>query len=176
MNLNNSTTKEDEKDLAQTPVWFVKAVENYLRIKFTLDVCCIKETAKCKKYYSLKEKRDGLSLPWSKYNWCNPPYSDITPWVIKASNEALKGKTSCLLIPDKPEVGYVRECKKLSDTIIHMPFRLNFLKPDGTEFLDKEGKKQGPKFPVLVALFTPFGIDMPTRDIYYDFRLLKEDY
>lgn len=176
MNLNNSKTPEDEKDLSQTPPWFVKAVEQYLNIKFTLDVCCLKKTAKCKKFYSLKENKDnGLILPWSKYNWCNPPYSNISPWVGKAFEESLKGKTSCLLIPDKPEVAYIRVCRDLSDTIVHMPFRLNFLRPDGSEFLDSKGNKQGPKFPVLVALFTPYGSVMPVRDIYYDFRLLKEE-
>lgn len=37
MNLNNTTTPEAEKDLAQTPKWFVKAVENFLDIKSYID-------------------------------------------------------------------------------------------------------------------------------------------
>ena len=48
---------------------------------------------------------------------------------------------------------------------------LNFLRPDGSEFLDKNGKKQGPKFPVCVYIFTPQGLRMPIRDIYHDFRI-----
>lgn len=114
-------------------------------------------------------------MPWGDRNWCNPPYSNILPWVNKATHEAANGRMSVLLIPDKPEVGYIRECRKYADTIIHMPFRLNFLRPDGTEFLDKDGKKQGPKFPVSLILFTPHGLNMAARDIYVDFRKFYVD-
>jgi len=176
MDLNNSATPEAEQDLAQTPPWFVRAVERYLRFNFDLDVCCLSATAKCKLFYSLAEHGiDALQVPWMDHNWCNPPYSEIAPWVAKATAEAELGRVSCLLIPDKPEVAYVRLCHWGADTIIHMPFRLNFLHPDGTEFLDKKGKKQGPKFPVMLALFTPWGRSMPTRDIYVDFRSYKKD-
>ena len=175
MDLNNTTTPEAEKDTAQTPPWFVRAAEEYLGFKFDLDVCCQTATAKCEAYYSLVDFGiDSLKVPWGERNWCNPPYSDISPWVIKAASEAKLGNISCLLIPDKPEVGFVRAARIHADTIIHMPFRLNFLRPDGTEFLDSKGKKQGPKFPVLLALFTPWGVDMPTRDVYVDFRKYKE--
>lgn len=174
MDLNNSTTPEAEQDCAQTPPWFVAAAESFLGFRFDLDVCCLATTAKCEAFYSLVDFGvDSLQVPWDRYNWCNPPYSNITPWVDKAEFESVKGKTSCLLIPDKPEVGYVRRCKESADTIIHMPFRLNFLRPDGTEFLDKHGKKQGPKFPVMLAVFTPWGMRVPTRDIYVDFREYK---
>ena len=80
-----------------------------------------------------------------------------------------------MLIPDKPEVKYTRLCRTLADTIIHMPFRLNFLRPDGSEFLDKDGKKQGPKFPVMLVIFTPWGQAVPVRDIYIDFRTFHID-
>lgn len=176
MDLNNTTTPEAEKDTAQTPPWFVRAAEAYLGFKFDLDVCCLTATAKCPAYYSLVDFGiNSLEVPWGKHNWCNPPYSDIGPWATKATIEALQGNISCLLIPDKPEVGFVRACRVHADTIIHMPFRLNFLRPDGTEFLDSKGKKQGPKFPVLLALFTPWGVNMPTRDIYVDFRKYRRE-
>jgi len=79
------------------------------------------------------------------------------------------------LIPDKPEVGYTRLARSAADTVVHMPFRLNFLRPDGEEFLDSEDRKQGPKFPVVLILFTPWGLKMPVRDIYIDFRKLYVD-
>lgn len=172
MDLNNTTTPEAERDLAQTPPWFVAAVEWYLGVKFDLDVCALTATAKCEAYYSLVDFGvDGLKAPWGATNWCNPPYTDVLPWVVKAAKEAReRSAISCLLIPDKPEVGYVRACGEYSDTMIHMPFRLNFIRPDGTEFLDSNGKKQGPKFPVVLALFTPWGLRMPSRSTYFDFR------
>lgn len=169
----NTTTPAEEANLAQTPEWFVKALEKQLRMKFLLDVCAIEATAKCENYYSLLERgENSLELPWAKENFCNPPYNDITPWVDKAIMEAGLGRVTAMLIPDKPEVGYIRKSRHFADTMIHMPFRLKFLRPNGEKFLDKKGKEQGPKFPVTVVLFTPWGINMSVRDMYVDFRSL----
>ena len=171
MNMNDTTTPQTEQDCAQTPWWFISSIEDYTSLSIELDVCCAPSTAKTKNFLSLDIGLNGLYTSWDYVNWCNPPYSDITPWVQKASEESVRGNTTLMLIPDKPEVGYTRLARKYSDTVIHMPFRLNFLRPDGAEFLDKNGKKQGPKFPVCVYIFTPQGLRMPIRDIYHDFRV-----
>lgn len=45
---------------------------------------------------------DGLNMPWDGPRvWCNPPYSDIEPWVRKAWNEVLLGECSvvAMLLP-----------------------------------------------------------------------------
>jgi phage N-6-adenine-methyltransferase len=169
MDLNNTTTPESEQDCAQTPWWFIDSLESFTNLNIDLDVCAAKETAKSEYFYT--EKEDGLEGPWGSVNYCNPPYSNIAPWIEKATLHAVSGCTTLMLIPDKPEVGYTRLARKHADTVIHMPFRLNFLRPDGSEFLDKSGKKQGPKFPVCVYIFTPHGLNMPVRDIYHDFRI-----
>ena len=171
MNLNNTTTPESEQDCAQTPWWFIRSLENFTNSVIELDVCASPETAKANLYCSLENDDDGLEDEWCAVNYCNPPYSDIKPWVEKAYNESINGKATLMLIPDKPEVGYTKLARNYADTVIHMPFRLNFLRPDGTEFLDKKGKKQGPKFPVCVYIFTPHGSNMPIRDVYHDFRV-----
>lgn len=78
---------------------------------FTLDVAAARHNAKCKRYYALgpstpAERRqcqlfptaltgdpealgyDGLTQPWGRDEvvWCNPPFSDLEPWVAKASS------------------------------------------------------------------------------------------
>tara|TARA_R110001606_G_scaffold379211_1_gene539151 strand:- start:42 stop:569 length:528 start_codon:yes stop_codon:yes gene_type:complete len=172
MNMNNTTTPETEQDCAQTPWWFIESIEDYTSLSIDLDVCCSALTAKASSWLSIDDDDDGLTSKWSGVNWCNPPYSDIMPWVQKASEESVRGNTTIMLIPDKPEVAsWTQLARSRADTVIHMPFRLNFLRPDGTEFLDKNGKKQGPKFPVCVYIFTPQGLRMPIRDIYHDFRI-----
>ena len=171
MNMNNSTTPESEQDCAQTPWWFIKSLEAYTHLEIELDVCASSKSAKHSNFYSLEKGVDAFDMPWERVNYCNPPYSDITPWVDESMRETFKGNTTLMLIPDKPEVGYTRVARNFADTVIHMPFRLNFLRPDGTEFLDKNGKKQGSKFPVCVYIFTPQGLLMPIRDVYHDFRV-----
>jgi len=53
------------------------------RFGFTLDVAASASNAKCSKYYTIED--DGLYRPWvDEMVWCNPPYSDIQPWVAKA--------------------------------------------------------------------------------------------
>jgi phage N-6-adenine-methyltransferase len=143
MNMNNTTTPETEQDCAQTPWWLIESVEYFTSLKIKLDVCCSPQTAKAKNFLSLDVGLNGLHTSWDFVNWCNPPYSDIKPWVDHASNESATGKTTLMLIPDKPEVGYTRLAREHADTVIHMPFRLNFLRPDGTEFLDKKREKAG---------------------------------
>ena len=65
--------------------WF-----NYLHLefKFTLDPCCVFETAKCKKFYTPND--DGLSKSWQDERvFMNPPYGrEIPKWMKKAYEEA----------------------------------------------------------------------------------------
>ncbi len=42
---------------------------------------------------------DGLSREWGKAVFCNPPYSDIAPWVKRSYNHAVKGNIVVMLLP-----------------------------------------------------------------------------
>lgn len=55
------------------------------RFEFTIDVAATAANAKCGMFIS--PRVDGLSRPWVGRVWCNPPYSQIRPWVQKAWNE-----------------------------------------------------------------------------------------
>ena len=108
MNMNNTTTPESEQDCAQTPWWFIKSLESFTNLEIDLDVCAAPNTAKAEGYCSQIENEDGLLDSWELFNYCNPPYSDITPWIEKAAKESKTSSTTLMLIPDKPEVGYTR--------------------------------------------------------------------
>jgi len=168
----NSNTPISEKDCAQTPPWFIASLEDLMAKEFDLDACALPQTAKAEKFYSLENDQNGLELPWAPLTWCNPPFSDIQPWLEKAWREAeYDGNTTCVIMPDNTETGYSRYALEKADTIIRMPFRLQFLRPDGTRFLDKKGKPQSPQFPCQVAIFTALGNYAPTRQFYHDFRV-----
>lgn len=176
MKNNQSTTKASEKNSAQTPAWFFDSLQDYLGVEFNLDVCANKETAKVWRYFSLDEDgNNGLTSAWREFNFCNPPFNDISSWIDKAISEAETDASIAMIFPDTPETGYSRLAFDHADTFIKMPFRLRFLRPDGTEFLDKHGKKQGPQFPCVVAWFTPLGLKVPTRTVYHDFRIGYKD-
>jgi hypothetical protein len=176
MKNTTSTTKASEKNSAQTPRWFFNSLESYLGVQFDLDVCANVETTKCGNYFSLDEHGvDSLSTHWRERNFCNPPFDNISAWIKKSIADAKLGNSTAMIFPDTPETGYSRLAFDHADTIIKMPFRLRFLRPDGTEFLDKHGKKQGPQFPCVVAWFTPLGLKVPTRTVYHDFRIGYKD-
>lgn len=167
-----SRTDSKEKDLAQTPEWFISSLCRLLSIKeFNLDVCSLEATKKAKVCYSLEERNENcLQLPWKRFNWCNMPFSDVMPFLLKAALEAEKGNTTACLFPNSPEVEYVRYAKEQCDTFIEMPFRMKFLRPNGEMFLDKDGKEQSPQFSCALALFTKIGLQRKSAQMYYDFR------
>lgn len=62
---------------------------------FTLDPCASPESAKVPRYFDYHQ--DGLAQSWGQERvFCNPPYSDIAPWVAKAWAELLHG--ACELV------------------------------------------------------------------------------
>lgn len=52
------------------------------RFGFTVDVAAASHNAKCERFYDVDS--DGLAQEWGGERvWCNPPYSNIRPWVEK---------------------------------------------------------------------------------------------
>ena len=102
---NGSTTKPAIRDLFQTP----KFVFNWYnkQYKFTCDVAASDLNHLVPHY--LTEDDDALSAPWGDTNWCNPPYSNIRPWVDKAIEQARCGKTTVMLVPADTSVAWFRK-------------------------------------------------------------------
>lgn len=79
---NHPQQKRNPKvdDRATTPEVFAPLNE---RFGFTIDVAASAENAKCDRFFTMDD--DGLAQSWADERvWCNPPYSDIRPWVEKA--------------------------------------------------------------------------------------------
>lgn len=99
---------DDSVDDRETPADVFDPLD--LEFRFTLDVAAARHNAKCPRYYALGPTPgfdprqgslfpelfvgdeealgiDGLRQPWAAGEriWCNPPFSDITPWVRRAT-------------------------------------------------------------------------------------------
>ena len=93
-----STTPPDARDEWRTPAFVFEFMD---RIHlFDLDLAATESNRLCEHFMSHDD--DALRVPWHPgegAGWCNPPYSNIEPWGIKARNEAALGFTTVMLLP-----------------------------------------------------------------------------
>ncbi len=65
-------------------------------VTFDLDVASPPEGVvyiPTKHFYTQKD--DGLNNPWTGFVWCNPPYSNVEPWV----NKMVSHRNGIMLLP-----------------------------------------------------------------------------
>jgi phage N-6-adenine-methyltransferase len=74
--------------------------------KFTLDVCALPSSAKCKRYFSPED--DGLAQDWKRgVCWMNPPYGEVIgDWMRKALDAAGNGAVVVCLVPARVDTGW----------------------------------------------------------------------
>jgi len=114
-----------------TPIHFYNKLDK--EFNFTLDPCCTKDSAKCKKFYTKDD--DGLSKDWSnEIVFMNPPYGrEIKYWIKKAYDESLKGALVVCLIPARTDTAYWHDyCMK--GTIRFIRGRLKFSNKNSAPF------------------------------------------
>jgi len=85
-----------------TPPEFIAAVKTYLGIEdFDIDLAASPENAITSRYYT--ERDNALVQPWkvgSGWNWLNPPYGRIEPWVKRAYEQMYDcGASTLVLVP-----------------------------------------------------------------------------
>lgn len=87
--------KEPVDDRGTDPEFFERMNRKF---HFTLDVAASERNAKCSRYFTIDD--DGLAQSWAGERvWCNPPYSDIRPWVEKAWAERATTNDIVMLLP-----------------------------------------------------------------------------
>jgi phage N-6-adenine-methyltransferase len=98
----------------------------------------------------LESNMNGLEVSWGNQGdcvFCNPPYSNIKQWCIKAREEQLKGIKVVMLIPSRTSTGYFHD--------LIQPFaEVRFLR-GRIAFVNQDGKSQGPApFPSMLAVYS----------------------
>ena len=120
---NKSFTDVNIKDLWQTPKpLFAKLHKEF---SFTMDVAASEENKLCDIYYG--EKSNALCNYWDKSNWCNPPYSNIAPWVEKAIKEHERGKTIVMLVPADTSVKWFKLAYESCNEVRLISGRISFI-------------------------------------------------
>jgi len=97
------------------------------RFQFTVDVAALPHNAKLERYITPDD--DGLRQSWAGERvWCNPPYSDIGRWVVKAWDEWNAGaELIVMLLPaNRTEQGWWQELVEPYRELGH-GFRVEFM-------------------------------------------------
>jgi phage N-6-adenine-methyltransferase len=164
-----------ENDVRETPPALFASQD--ARFHFTLDACASHENAKCPLYFTeqgkyfrglLRDNVDGLRGSWARERvWCNPPYSDIGSWLMKAWES--QAELVCMLVPAtrteqdwwQDGVEPYRDSRaELSELGWHS-FRVEFLRgrqhflKDGKPILNPTtGKRSSPKFGCCLLIWS----------------------
>lgn len=83
-----------------TPQWLFDTLNK--EFNFAVDLACNEDNKKCP--IGLTERVDSLTVPWhrlsvGRWQWLNPPYSPIKPWIEKAQDEFQMGAKIVVLMP-----------------------------------------------------------------------------
>ena len=133
---HKSNTDKSIRDLWQTP----KQIFNTLHKEFifTHDVAASDENHLCEKW--LTERDNALLNRWGKTNWCNPPYSDILPWVRKARIEHEAGKTIVMLVPADTSVKWFKEAYDSCNEVRFVSGRISFINAENQKPVNGNNK------------------------------------
>lgn len=146
--LNESMVDADDSDTWNTPGWLVDLVVETIG-QPDLDPCTnLWAKMPAKKKYSIKD--DGLSKDWDPRArvWCNPPYSDPSPWLEKMSRQL--GMSMALIKHDHSTGWWRLYCRHKHHIQLHR--RVRFERPGA--------KSIAPNFCSSIVLFGDWG---PTR-------------
>lgn len=112
----------------RTPGVFLAAVRARLHIDaFTIDLAASRENTVAKKFYS--ERTNSLIQDWNRggFNWCNPPFGDIGPWVKKAVDETTRGASTAMLVPASVGSNWWRDFVHEKCRVLLLNGRLTFV-------------------------------------------------
>ena len=141
--MNTDLMFSSKDDSWETPPSLFNILD--MEFNFTLDPCCTKQTAKCKKFFTKEE--DGLIQDWSKdIVFVNPPYGrEIGKWVEKSYNETKKGAKVVMLIPSRTDTKWFHD-------FIYNKAEIRFLK-GRIRFLQNKKELNTAPFPTMLIIF-----------------------
>lgn len=121
---HKSNTPKEIKDLYQTPLSLFQSLDK--EFNFNVDVAASSENSLVYSYFD--EETNGLIYDWSRLTcWCNPPYSNIMPWVEKAAKESKKGATVVMLVPADPSVKWFKRAWETANEVRFINGRISFI-------------------------------------------------
>lgn len=124
-------TPPKESDEYRTPPYLFRYA-SHLYGHIDVDLAATPENALCDRFFTRDDS--AFDFRWHLHGvrgWCNPPYSNIDPWVDKAIMEAEDGFHTIMLLPslngDSRDAVVLRNASELTLII----GRISFIRPSG---------------------------------------------
>ena len=161
-----------DRDTWATPQYIFDWLNNIYN--FNVDLCASAENYKYMNYFS--KDFNALDRSWlSRDNartvgFCNPPYSDISPWIDKAISEAENGFTTVMLIETPNGQKHYKQLFEKATSITFITGRLAFYNPHLKKHVS--GNTRGS----CVVEFSKKYNDLPIQIDHVDRELIKEVY
>lgn len=132
--IGGSNTPPEVKDLWMTPPEVFAYFDHYYDL--CVDIAALPESALCNTYVT--PEQDALKQDWAALAkkagggiWCNPPYSNLQPWVDKAAEAAEKGATVVMLVHGNYDTAWFKTMYETCDKIFLLNGgRLSFIRAD----------------------------------------------
>jgi phage N-6-adenine-methyltransferase len=148
----NGGGRAEVDDRATTPEAF-GALQ--ARFGFTIDVAAQTHNAKLPRFYS--PEQDGLAQSWAGERvWCNPPFSNIEPWIMKAWAETAAELVVIIVPANRTELGWwqrwiepYRDRRKSGLRVEFLPGRMRFIANGKTAV----GPNERPPFGCCLLVF-----------------------
>ena len=123
---HKSNTPKEIKDLWQTTLSLFETLN--MEFEFNCDVASSDQNHLVKEDW-LTEEDDALSwvASWGGVNWCNPPYSNISPWVEAAIRKHKQGLTTVMLVPSDTSVKWFKLAFESCNEVRFISGRISFI-------------------------------------------------
>lgn len=119
----------------ETDVWLTPPPLLAALGSFDLDPCAATDEPWPTASRRYVEADDGLAQPWEGRVWCNPPYSDVGPWLARLGDHG----TGTALIFARTETAvwhrqvWHRQVWPRATGVLFLRGRIKFYRPDGTQ-------------------------------------------
>lgn len=162
-------TPIEHRDSLETPDYLIHRIAGFYGAE--VDLACSESNQKLP-FGLVSEKYDSLSVRWADYGsigFCNPPYSNISPWIEKAIVEATENDFETVFLIPTPNGDKWADLLKNASSIEFITGRISFIDPITRQ--PKNGNNRGS----CIALICPVGLITKTPEMWFVNRKKIED-
>lgn len=134
-----SNTIKSTRDLYQTPVSLYRGID--AEFHFIIDVAAASYNHLAPLYIDKQMNALGDAVWPAVPCWCNPPYSNIMPWIIKAAEAARHGATVVMLVPADTSVKWFKKAWGTASEVRFISGRISFI--DAVTGMPVDGNNKG---------------------------------